>query len=145
MFSGFLFVFVFLPPFDSKSFSINKPNINSRVELQSRPGRHARLCSLRQWFRRNGWARLLLLRANPPVLGSRRGVDGSHRTQVARAARRWVRRRQRFTPVSGWEARGVSSDPSCSQNGELDDAKEGIEWRRKLFSSWSGFVFLASA
>ena len=44
--------------------------------------------------------RLLLLRASPPVLGSRRGVDGSHRTQTARAARRWLRRRQRSSSVS---------------------------------------------
>ena len=60
--------------------------IPSRLELQSGPGRHAWLPSLRQWLGRNGWARLLLLRASPPVLGSRRGVDGSHRTQTARAA-----------------------------------------------------------
>ena len=117
----------------------------SRLELQSGPGRHARLCSQRQWFRRNGWARLLLLRASPPVLGSRRGVDGSHRTQEARAAWRWLRRRQRFTSVSGWQACVVSRDPSCSYNGDLDDLKEGIVWWCKLFSSWSGFVFYASA
>ena len=113
----------------------------SRLELQSGPGRHSRLCSLRQWFRRNGWARLLLLRASSPVLGSRQGVDGSHQTQAVRAARRRLRRRQRSSPVSGWEACGVSRDPSCSLNGDLDDAKEGIVWRSKLFSSWSGFVF----
>ena len=45
------------------------------------------------------------------------------------------------TFVSGWEAGGVSRDPSCSSNGDLDDAKEGIVCRCKLFSSWSGFVF----
>ena len=112
----------------------------SRLELQSGPGRHARLPSLRQWLRRNGWARLLLLRASPPVLGSRRGVDGSHRTQTARAARRWLRCRQRSSSVSGWEACGVSRDPSCSSNGDLVDAKQRIVWRCKLFSSWSGFV-----
>ena len=46
-------------------------------------------CSLQQWFGRNGWARLLL-RVSSPVLGSRRGVDGSHRTQAARADRCWL-------------------------------------------------------
>ena len=35
-----------------------------------------------------------------PVLGSRRGVGGSQRTQ----ARRWLRRRQHFTSVSGFLA-----------------------------------------
>ena len=77
--------------------------IPSWLELQSGPGRHAWLPSLWQWLGRNGWARLLLLRASPPVLGSRRGVDGSHRTQTARAARRWLRRRQRSSSVSWWE------------------------------------------
>ena len=117
----------------------------SRLELQSGPGKHAWLSSLRQWIRRNGLARLLLLRASSPVLGSRRGVDGSHRTQAARAARRWLRRGQRSSSVSGWKTCGVSRDPSCSSNGDLDYAKEGIVWRCKLFSSWSGFVFSASA
>ena len=69
------------------------------------------------------------------------GIDGSHRTQAARAAWHWLRRRQRSTSVSGWEACGVSRDPICSQKGDLDDPKEGIVWRCKLFSSWSGFVF----
>ena len=87
----------------------------------------------------------LLLRASSPVLGSRRGVDGSHRTQTARPARRWLRRRQRSSSVSGWEASGVYHNPSCSSNGDLDDAKQGIVWRCKLFLSWSGFVFSASA
>ena len=108
--------------------------------LQSKPGRHAWLPSLRQWFGRNGWARLLPLRASSPVLGSRRGVDGLHRTQTARAARRWLRRRQRSSSVSGWEACDVSRDPSCSSNGDLVAAKQGIVWRCKLFSSLSGFV-----
>ena len=45
-----------------------------------------------------GWAHLLLLRASLPVLGSRRVMDDSHRTQAARAARRWLRRRQRVLP-----------------------------------------------
>ena len=76
-----------------------------------------------------------------PFWLSRLGVDGSHRIQAARAARRWLRQRQRFTSVSGWVGRGVYRDPSCSQNGDLDDVKEGIVWRWKLFSSWSGFVF----
>ena len=49
-----------------------------RLGLQSVLGRHARLPPLRQWFRGNGFALLLLLRADPSVLESRRGVDGSH-------------------------------------------------------------------
>ena len=85
-----------------------------RFEVQSGPGRHAQLRSLRQWFGRNGWARLLLHRTSSPVLGSRRGVDVSHRTQPASAARRWLRRGQRSSSVSGWEACGVSRDPRCS-------------------------------
>ena len=64
--------------------------------------------------------------ASSPVLGSRRGVDGSHRTQAVCAARRWLRRRLGFASVSVLEACGVSHDPSCSSNGDLDDAKEGI-------------------
>ena len=47
----------------------------------------------------------------------------------------------RCTSVSGWEAYGVSLDPSCSQNGDLDDVKEGIVRRCKLFSLWSDTVF----
>ena len=82
--------------------------------LNFRPGRYARLCSLLQWFGKNGWARLLLLRASSSALGSRRGVDGSHRTKAARAARRWLRRRQHSASISGWEACGVSRDLSCS-------------------------------
>ena len=35
----------------------------------------------------------------------------------------------------------ISCNPSCSSNGDLDDAKERMVWRCKLFSSWSGFVF----
>ena len=85
-----------------------------RLELQGGPGRHARLHSLRLWLGRNGWARLLLLRASPSVLGSRRRVDGPHRARTARAARRWLRRGQRSSSVSGWEACGVSRDPGCS-------------------------------
>ena len=73
--------------------------VPSRLEFQCRPGWHARLSSLRQWFRRNGWEHPLL-RATSPVMGSRRGVDDSHRTQAARAARRWLRRRERLTSVS---------------------------------------------
>ena len=44
--------------------------IPSRLELQSGPGRHARLPSLHQWLRRNGWAHLLLLRARSRRLAS---------------------------------------------------------------------------
>ena len=55
--------------------------------------------------------------------GIRRSVDGSHQTQIARAAQRWLRRGQRFSPVSGGEACGISRDPNCIQNKELyDDA-----------------------
>ena len=61
------------------------------------------------WLGRNGWARLLLLWASSSVLGSRRWVDGLHRAQTARAARRWLRRGQRSSSVSGWEACGVFS------------------------------------
>ena len=39
------------------------------------------------------------------------------------------------------EACGVSRDPSCSSNGDLDDVEEGIVWRCKLFSPWSDIVF----
>ena len=100
-------------------------------ELQSGPGRHARLCSLRQWLGRNGWARLLLLRVSSPVLGSRPEVEGSHLTQAARAAWRWLRRGQRFTSVSGWEACGVARIVIRAT------------WKKgwKLFLSWTGFVF----
>ena len=62
-----------------------------------------------------------------------RGMDGSHRIQAARAVRHWLRCKQRSVSVSGWEACGVSHDPSCCQNGDLDDAKEGIVWQCKLF------------
>ena len=85
----------------------------SRLELQSGPDWHARLPSLQQWLKRNGWARLQLLRVTSPVLESRRGVDSLHRNQ-ARAAWRCLRHRQCFTFVSRWEACGVSRDASCS-------------------------------
>ena len=45
--------------------------------------------------------RLLLLRASLPILGSRRGVDGSHRTQATHAAHCWLRRGQRSSSISG--------------------------------------------
>ena len=51
----------------------------------------------------------------------------------------------RSSCVSGWEACSVSRNPSCDPYGDLDNAKQGIEWRCKLFSSWSDFVFSASA
>ena len=103
------------------------------------------LRSLQQWLGRNGWAHLLQLRAGSPVLGSRLGVHGLHRTQTARAARRWLRRGQSFGSVSGWELCGVSREPSCCQNDDLDDAKEEIIWRCKLFSLWFDIVVYASA
>ena len=46
--------------------------------------------------------------------------------QATRAARRWLHCRQRSSSVSGLEACGVSYNPSCSSNGDLDDANEGI-------------------
>ena len=52
-----------------------------------------------------------------------RRVDGPHRTHAARATRRWLQG-QHFTSVSRWEACGVSRDPSCSKNGEWDNAKK---------------------
>ena len=57
-----------------------------RLGSQSMLGRHARLSSLRQWFRGNGFARLLLLRAGSPVLETLLGVDGLHQSQSSRAA-----------------------------------------------------------
>ena len=114
-----------------------------RLELQSRPDRHARLSSFRQWLRGNSWARLELLRASSPVLGSRRGADGSHRTQTVRAARRWLPHKQCLTSVLWWEVCDVSHDPSCSQNGDLDEAKERFVWRCKFFSSWSDIILSA--
>ena len=50
-----------------------------RLGLQSVHIRQTWVSPLRQWFRRNGFALLLLLRAGSPVLESRQGVDGSHR------------------------------------------------------------------
>ena len=98
---------------------------------------HARLRSLRQWSERNGFARLLLLRARPGVLESRWGVDGPHWSQTVSAARRWLRCGQCWSSVERWETGGVSHDPSCGPNGDLGDTKEGIVWRCKLFSSRS--------
>ena len=76
-----------------------------------------------------------------PFWDPAREVDGSHRTQAARAAWCWLRRGQYSSSVSGWEVCRVSCDPSCSSNADLDDMKEGIVWWCKLFSTWSGFVF----
>ena len=47
-------------------------------------------------------------------------------TQAARTARRWLRRRQRFASVLGWEVCGASCDPRWNSNGDLDEAKEGL-------------------
>ena len=91
------------------------------------------------------WKKRLITPSTTASELARWGVDSSHRTQAARAVRRWLRRRQYFISVSGWEAYGVFRDPSCSQNGYLDDAKEGMVWQCKLFTSWSGFLFKASA
>ena len=81
-----------------------------QLDLQSGPGRHARLSSLWQWLRGNGWACLLLLRVSLPVLESCQEVDSPHQTH---AAWYWLRHRLCFTSVSGWEACGVSRDPNC--------------------------------
>ena len=85
-----------------------------QLELQSRPGRHARLSSLQQQLRGNSWAYLLLLRVSLSVLGSRWRVDSLHWTQAAHATRHWLHHRQCFASFSRWEACGVSRDPSCS-------------------------------
>ena len=82
----------------------------SRPELQIGTGRHARLSSLQQGFRRNSWPRLLLLWVSSSVLESCRRVDGPHRTQADRAA--W--RTQHFTSVSKGKACVDSRDLSCS-------------------------------
>ena len=71
----------------------------SRLGLQSVPDRLVWLPPLQQGTRRNGLARLLLLRAGTGVLGSRRVVNGSYQSQAARAARRWLRHRQCCTSV----------------------------------------------
>ena len=72
-----------------------------RLSFQSGFGRHARLPPLQGWLGRNGLARLQLLRAGSPVLESRRRVDGPHRSQTARTARPWLRRRQYDPPYRG--------------------------------------------
>ena len=59
-----------------------------RLGFQSVLDRHARLFPLRQRFKENGFACLLLLRAGSPVLESCRGVDSSHQLRATRAARR---------------------------------------------------------
>ena len=70
-----------------------------RQGIQSRFDRHTLLPPLRQWPGRNDFSRLLLLRAGSPVLESRRGVYGPHRSQTARAARRWLGRGQCWPSV----------------------------------------------
>ena len=45
-------------------------------------------------------------------------LNKSHQTQAARAARRWLRRRQCFTSVLGLEPCGVSHGPSWDKNGD---------------------------
>ena len=62
-----------------------------RLDIQSE---FVRLPPPRQCPRRKGFERLLLLRAGSPVLESRRGVEGLHRSQTARAVRRWLCRGQ---------------------------------------------------
>ena len=47
------------------------------------------------------WKKRLNMPSSLPVLGPRQGEDGSHRTQAAHAARRWLRREQRLSSVSG--------------------------------------------
>ena len=102
--------------------------------FQGRLGRHARLRLLQQWSGRNGFARFLLLWVSPPVLESRRGVDGQHWSQTVSADPCWLRRGQCWSSVERWETGGVSHDPSCGPNGDLEDAKERIVWQCKLFS-----------
>ena len=58
-------------------------------------------------------------------VGERR-VDSQHWTEAARGAQRWLHCRQHFASVSRWEVSGVSHNPCCSSNGDLDDAKEGL-------------------
>ena len=111
----------------------------SRLELQNGPGRHARLCSLQQWFRRNSWGRLLL-RASLPVLGSRRGVDDSHWTKAARAARRWLRRGQRSTSVIGEKLVVFLAILAVARMVIWTTQKGGL-YDNANFSSWSGLVF----
>ena len=111
-----------------------------QLGLQSMHIRQTWLSPLRQWFRWNGLAHLLLLRAGSPVLEPRRGVDSSHQPQTGRAAQCWLRCGHRWPSVSGWEAKGVSHNPSCSQNGDLGDVKQGMVWGCKLLSSGSDLV-----
>ena len=42
---------------------------------------------------------------------------------MACAARCWLCHRQHSASVYGWEVSGASRDPSCSKNGDLDDAR----------------------
>ena len=81
--------------------------------IQSVFGRHDRLPFLWQWPGRNGFVRILLLRAGLFVSKSGRRVDGPHRSQTARVAQRWLRRGQCWPSVSRWKTCGVSRDASC--------------------------------
>ena len=74
-----------------------------RLDFQRRAGWYAWLSPLRQWFGKNGEARFRLLRASPPVLESRPGVDNSHRSQAVSAVRSWLRRGQCWPSLERWE------------------------------------------
>ena len=94
-----------------------------QLGFQSRLCRHARLYSLRQESRRNGFARLLLLQTGPLILESQGEVDGPHWSPTASAVRRWLRHRQCWSSVERWETGGIFRDQSCGPNGDLRDVK----------------------
>ena len=72
-----------------------------------------------------------------PFLSHVKAWTARIKSQQLCAARRWLRRGPYLPSVSSWGSCGVSRDPSCGLNGDLDDAKEENICRCKLFSSWS--------
>ena len=64
-----------------------------RLGIQHGFGIHARLHPLQQWPGRTT-LHPSTTESRFAILASRRGVDGPHRSQTARAARRWLRRVQ---------------------------------------------------